>query len=270
MGPCVECTKYIKRYMTSLWILSLTPIVCEASQSLMDACDGFLVSEVDSTLEAKSVTASNSLFLCLMNLQFFFFRIERPGNRNVKYVSRFFLCVTFCWMKSLGKEIERIWWFRPWPSGRSESTHLLRCSSSETCHPWHVLTPPTGWETWDAFCWIFIGWKFQFGALNIKLVFLYYPDFFAPARGSISHAWWVHLRYAPENKDDNGKTWKNNDLYILLKMLIFELAMFVFKGVFFPACLRILFEAMPDGTDSPIWRALSAQVRREIYGQGGM
>ena len=39
--------------------------------------------------------------------------------------------------------------------------------------------------------------------------------------------------------------------------------------VFFSACLRrSLFEAMPDGTDSPIWRALSAQVRRGIFMKG--
>ena len=50
------------------------------------------------------------------------------------------------------------------------------------------------------------------------------------------------------------------------------LAMLVFKGVFSSACLRLFFfKAMPDGTDSPIWRALSAQVRRtKKNGQGGM
>lgn len=68
---------------------------------------------------------------------------------------------------------------------------------------------------------------------------LYFPDFFwHPARGSISHVWWVHLSYALENKDDNGKPWKNNHLKmdLLLKMVIFELAMLVFKYFFQHAC----------------------------------
>ena len=80
MGPCVSVPSLseVNDFHTFLtpWASSIfakTPfvrIVCKASQSLMDACDGFLVSEVDSTLEAKSVTAPNSLFLCLMIFSF--------------------------------------------------------------------------------------------------------------------------------------------------------------------------------------------------------
>lgn len=279
-GAVCECTKFILPHFLDSLGFEHPRIVCEASQSLMDACDGFLVSEVDSTLEATSVTAPNSLFLCLMIFSFFF-RIERRKEIDMWNECHvfFFVCNFFGWTHLWGKNLKES---DDLDHGLQEEVRVPICCAAVRAR---VVTLDMFWrgKKFDTanglsnlryflldFYWLNISIR----SLNIKLVFLHYisPIFFCTHTGVNQSCLVGTFALRPWKQrwhwKKHGKTtiWRcispieNGDIR----------ASHVSFQVFFSACLWILFEAMPDGTDSPIWRALSAQVRREIYGQGGM